>query len=135
MAQFSKFPSECRYDQLDEKCFFCEKIINVIILSDIEGKCFSLYSKNFRRDCENSMIRIQRNVLTDRNFFLGENLFCYLSRPLSKTVGSFVERFSARLWKLHALCPYDYFYGKPFSWEKNHFSFSLGTLIEIFSAF
>ena len=40
-----------------------------------------------------------------------------------KNLWSLLQNFSTGLWKLHALCPYDYFYGKPFSWEKFIFFF------------
>ena len=134
MAEFSKVRSESRYDQLDEECFVCEKIINVITLSDIEGKCFSLYSKNFRRDCENSMICIQRNVLTDRNFFWEKNYYVAFLGPWQNSL-VFCRKVSRRGCENCMFCPHTIiFMENPFCGKRN-FSFSLGILNETFLAF
>ena len=89
------------------------------------------FVKNFRRNFENSLICIQKNISTDRNFFFWRKNFLLSFSDLERTFWSFVERLYAKLWKLHALCPNDYVCGIFFLKKKYPF-ISRRTLSETF---
>ena len=77
-------------------------------LSDFEQKIFWLLAKNFRQGYQNSILRVQRNVL--RKKFLWKNfIFLIIFRPWAIYFWTVVEYFLAGLSKLHSTCPEKHF--------------------------
>ena len=107
--------------------YLWKKNLFVIAFADIERKCFGILSKTFRRNCENSILCIQRNIFTVRNFFLGKKKFVIFFGP-SANVLAFCRKFIREVVKSAGFISVKY----QFFRDTNSFCFSLRTLSETF---
>ena len=118
LAGLLKLNSENRCHQFREKLFVYERSILLLAFSDIERLNFGPLSKNFRRDCDNCLQCLQKNIFTS-NMFFEKSLYIIFFRPWAECFGVLSKdwRLSARLRKLLSTCPYECFF-----WKKNFFN-------------
>ena len=108
LAGLLKLHAEVRCHSFCEKNFVCERSILVLAVLDNERVSFAASLKTFWRHCDNCTQCVQKNKLTNDNFF-EKQMIWYFFQTLSWMFWRFVERLSARLWKLLSSCPYEPF--------------------------
>ena len=129
-----KLHSEVRCLSFCEKRYVWERSILVLAVWDNERVFFAASLKTFWRHCDNCIQCVQKNIFTNDNFF-EKQMIWYFFQTLIWMFWHFVEKLSARLWKLLSSCPYEPFFKKIFSKKSIVSFFFLGPWAIIFWPF